>query len=64
MSSSLIDCLATTGALAEVFSDAGVIQAMLDFEVALARASAAAGLIPSTAAEMVSAAAGRGRSTS
>jgi 3-carboxy-cis,cis-muconate cycloisomerase len=60
MSSSLIDCLATTGALAEVFSDAGVIQAMLDFEVALARASAAAGVIPSTAAEMVSAAAGRG----
>ncbi len=59
MSSSLIDCLATTGALAEVFSDAGVIQAMLDFEVALARASAAAGVIPSTAAEMVSAAAGR-----
>jgi 3-carboxy-cis,cis-muconate cycloisomerase len=60
MSSSLIDCLATTGALAEIFSDAGVIQAMLDFEVALARASAAAGVIPSTAAEMVSAAAGRG----
>jgi 3-carboxy-cis,cis-muconate cycloisomerase len=60
MSSSLIDCLATTGALAEVFSDGGVIQAMLDFEVALARASAAAGVIPSTAADMVSAAAGRG----
>jgi 3-carboxy-cis,cis-muconate cycloisomerase len=60
MSSSLIDCLATTGALAEVFSDAGVIQAMLDFEVALARASVAAGVIPSTAAEVVSAAAGRG----
>ena len=34
----LIESLATTEPLAEIFSDLSVLQAMLDFEVALARA--------------------------
>ena len=60
MSSSLLDCLATTDALAAIFNDAGVLQAMLDVEAALAQASAAAGLIPATAALTISAAARHG----
>jgi len=57
MSSRLIDSLATTGALAEVFSDQSILQAMLDFEAALARAEARAGVIPGRAAEAITAAA-------
>ena len=57
MSSRLIDSLATTDALAEVFSDHSILQAMLDFEAALARAEAKAGVIPGRAAEAISAAA-------
>jgi 3-carboxy-cis,cis-muconate cycloisomerase len=57
MSSRLIDSLATTDALAEVFSDQSLLQAMLDFEAALARAEAKAGVIPDRAAEAISAAA-------
>lgn len=57
MSSRLIDSLATTDALAEVFSDQSILQAMLDFEAALARAEAKAGVIPSRAADAISAAA-------
>ena len=57
MSSRLIGSLATTDALAEVFSDQSVLQAMLDFEAALARAEAKAGVIPGRAAEAISAAA-------
>ena len=57
MSSRLIDSLATTDALAEVFSDQSLLQAMLDFEAALARAEAKAGVIPGSAAESISAAA-------
>ena len=57
MSSRLIDSLATTDALAEVFSDQSILQAMLDFEAALARAEAKAGVIPGRAAESISAAA-------
>jgi 3-carboxy-cis,cis-muconate cycloisomerase len=53
----LIDTLATTEALAGVFSDASVLQAMLDFEVALARVEARAGIIPSTAADAIATAA-------
>jgi 3-carboxy-cis,cis-muconate cycloisomerase len=49
----LIDGLATTGALADVFSDASVLQAMLAFEVALARVEARAGVIPSSAADVI-----------
>ena len=51
----LIDSLATTDALAGVFSDASVLQAMLDFEVALARVQARAGVIPSSAANAIAA---------
>jgi len=36
----LIGSLATTGPLADVFSDQSILQAMLEFEVALARAQA------------------------
>ncbi len=57
MSSRLIGSLATTDALAEVFSDQSILQAMLDFEAALARAEAKAGVIPGRAAEAISAAA-------
>lgn len=57
MSSRLIDCLATTDALADLFSDRSVLQAMLDFEVALARAAARAGAIPNHAADAIASAA-------
>jgi 3-carboxy-cis,cis-muconate cycloisomerase len=57
MSSRLIDSLATTDALSAVFSDQSILQAMLDFEAALARSEAKAGVIPSRAAEVISAAA-------
>ena len=50
MSSHLIESLATTTELAEVFSDRALLQAMLDFEIALAQAEAAAGAIPLDAA--------------
>ena len=35
MPATLIDCLATTAQLSEIFSDRSVLQAMLDFEAAL-----------------------------
>jgi len=57
MPSRLIDSLATTDALAEVFSDRSILQAMLDFEAALARAEAKTGVIPSSAADAIAAAA-------
>ncbi len=57
MSTRLIDCLAATEALADVFSDASVLQAMLDFEAALARVEAQAGIIPAAAAEAITKAA-------
>ena len=46
MAARLIESLATTEAFAELFSDASVLQAMLDFEVGLARAEAKVGIIP------------------
>jgi 3-carboxy-cis,cis-muconate cycloisomerase len=46
----------TTQAMREVFSDRARLQAMLDFEAALARAEADAGVIPAEAAEAISAA--------
>jgi 3-carboxy-cis,cis-muconate cycloisomerase len=49
----LIDSLATTEPLADVFSDASTLQAMLDFEVALARVEARLGIIPQAAAETI-----------
>ena len=57
---SLLDCLATTDPLAAIFSDDSIVAAMLEFESALARAAAAAGVIPATAARTISEAALRG----
>ena len=45
--------LFTTNAMRAVFSDATRIQRMLDFEAALARAEAATGIIPATAAASI-----------
>ena len=53
----LIDALATSDAVLDAFSDTAVLQAMLDFEVALARVEARAGLIPVSAADAVAIAA-------
>lgn len=53
----LIDSLTTTTSLAEIFSDESVLQALLDFEAALARAEAAAGIVPQSAAQAIIAAA-------
>jgi 3-carboxy-cis,cis-muconate cycloisomerase len=55
MSRRLIDSLATTPALAELFSDESVLRAMLDFESALARAEARTGVIPKDAADTITA---------
>jgi 3-carboxy-cis,cis-muconate cycloisomerase len=49
----LIDSLATTEPLADLFSDESVLQALLDFEAALARAEARVGVIPKAAAETI-----------
>jgi len=49
----LIDSLTTTAPLAEIFSDESVLQALLDFEAALARAEARAGIIPQAAADAI-----------
>ena len=57
MSVRLIESLATTGPLAELFSDRSVLQAMLDFEVALARAEAGLGVVPQAAAGAIQSAA-------
>lgn len=46
----LIDSLASTEALSEVFSDRSSLRAMLDFEAALARAEGRLGVIPASAA--------------
>jgi 3-carboxy-cis,cis-muconate cycloisomerase len=55
MSVRLIESLATTEPLAEVFSDASVLQAMLDFELALARAEAELQIIPQSAVRAIAA---------
>jgi 3-carboxy-cis,cis-muconate cycloisomerase len=52
----LIDSLATTGPLAELFSDDSVLRAMLAFEAALARVEGKLGIIPRSAAQAISAA--------
>jgi 3-carboxy-cis,cis-muconate cycloisomerase len=57
MSVRLIESLATTPALAALFSDESVLGAMLEFESALARAVARKGVIPADAAEAITAAA-------
>ena len=56
----LIDSLATTELLAELFSDDSVLTAMLQFEVALAHAEARLGIIPQTAADVIAASAKSG----
>src|SRR5271170_3530561 len=53
----LIDSLASTEPLAEVFSDRSILQAMLDFEVALARVEARLNIIPPAAAAAIAGAA-------
>jgi 3-carboxy-cis,cis-muconate cycloisomerase len=51
----LLDGLFYSPSVEPFFSDAARVQAMLDFETALARAEAKAGLIPSAAANIISA---------
>lgn len=53
MAARLIESLATTEPLADLFSDQSVLQAMLDFESALARAEARVGVIPRSAANAI-----------
>ncbi len=60
MPARLIESLATTEALADLFSDQSVLQAMLDFESALARTEARAGVIPESAAKAIKSAAKTG----
>jgi 3-carboxy-cis,cis-muconate cycloisomerase len=50
----LLDGLFYSPSVEPLFSDAARVQAMLDFEAALARAEAKAGLIPSGAAQIIS----------
>ena len=49
----LLDTLFRTDAVREIFSDYGRLQGMLDFEAALARATARAGVIPGPAASQI-----------
>ncbi len=53
----LMESLATTEPLSDLFSDPSILQAMLDFEVALARAEAQLKIIPRSAADAIAAAA-------
>ena len=57
MASRLIDSLASTEALAELFSDNSILRAMLQFEVALARVESRLGIIPASAAQSIAVAA-------
>jgi 3-carboxy-cis,cis-muconate cycloisomerase len=50
----LMESLGTTAPLAELFSDESVLQAMLEFEAALARAEGRLGVIPRAAASTIS----------
>jgi 3-carboxy-cis,cis-muconate cycloisomerase len=53
----LTESLAATEALSQLFGDEAVLQAMLDFEAALARAEARTGVIPQDAATVITQAA-------
>src|SRR5271170_2459361 len=53
MPARLIDSLGTTDALADLFSDNSTLQAMLDFEVALASAEARSGILTQSAADAI-----------
>lgn len=55
-SNQLFDAYFTARTMRDVFSDQGRVQAMLDFEAALARAEASIGLIPATAVAPIAAA--------
>lgn len=52
----MFDRFLSTPAMSEVFSDIALVQGMLDFEAALARAQAAEGVIPAGAAAPIAAA--------
>jgi len=56
----LMESLATTPQLAELFSDESVLKAMLQFETALARAEAGLSIVPSAAADAIANAAQTG----
>ena len=53
MPARLIESLATTEPLADLFSDESILRAMISFETALARAEARVGVIPQAAAEAI-----------
>ncbi len=53
MNPRLVENLAGTPRYAEIFADAALVQAMLDFEAALARAEASLGVIPAGAAKAI-----------
>ena len=53
MSVSIFDSFLTTPDMIALFDDASVVQAMFSFEAALARAQAAEGIIPETAARAI-----------
>ena len=55
MSVPIFDSFLTTDAIIRTFDDSQIIQAMLDFEAALARAQAAEGLITPEAAQVIAA---------
>ncbi len=57
----LIECLFTTGPLADLFSDESILQSLLQFEVALARVEARLGLVPRFAAKAIATTAGSAR---
>lgn len=57
MTSFLVDAFVTTSPLAEAFSDASVLQTMLDVEAAVARVQARLNVIPADAAVTIGAAA-------
>jgi len=57
MSLRLVESLATTEPLAEIYSDRALIAAMLQFEVALARAESRVGVVPAAAADAIARAA-------
>ncbi len=56
MTAAMFERVLSTSAMTEVFSDAALVQGMLDFEAALARAQAAEGVIPGAAAAPIVAA--------
>jgi 3-carboxy-cis,cis-muconate cycloisomerase len=53
MAARLIDCLGTDAEFSDLFSDESVLDAMLRFEIGLARAQARLGMIPARAAEAI-----------